>query len=132
MKKLLVVAAIIQYENQILCMQRGESEYAYLSYKYEFPGGKVEPGESLSEALMRELKEEMDIDVTICEKDYLLMVNHQYLDFEIILYCFTCRVKTKKFTRKAHVGHQWLKKEELMKVEWAPADIAIVKNLMGR
>ena len=92
MKHLEVVGAVIQYDGKILCMQRGAGKYDYVSYKYEFPGGKVEAGETHPEALMRELREEMNFDVSITEEDYLTTVNHRYPDFEITMYCYLCHV----------------------------------------
>ncbi|WP_269849329.1 NUDIX domain-containing protein [Methanosarcina horonobensis] len=70
MKHIEVVAGIIIYEDRILCMQRDANKYDYLSYKYEFPGGKVEPGETNSQALMRELLEEMGIEIKVSENDF--------------------------------------------------------------
>ncbi len=72
MKHYQVAAAIIIYKNEILCMQRPESNYPYLSYKYEFPGGKIEAGESVEAALARELKEEMTLDVTVETRRFFL------------------------------------------------------------
>jgi len=130
LKKIEVAAAIIMHENEILCMQRGINKNAYLSYKYEFPGGKLEPGESRTAALMRELKEEMDFDAVITENDFFLTVEHQYPDFEIVLHSFLCKTGTKEFVRKEHIDHKWLKREELTLLEWAPADVGIVEKLM--
>ena len=70
MKHYEVVAAVIEYEDKILCMQRGKAKFEYTSYKFEFPGGKVEAGEENHIALSRELSEEMDLNVSISEKDY--------------------------------------------------------------
>ncbi len=70
MKHFEVTAAIIIHNNEILCMQRNESKYAYVSYKYEFPGGKIEKGESKVQALMRELIEEMDFEVDIKPENF--------------------------------------------------------------
>lgn len=131
MKRNEVVAAIIMYEDQILCMQRNKGKYDYISYKYEFPGGKIEPGESRTEALERELREEMDIEVSISEADYFMTVEHTYPDFTITMHSFVCKVKTPEFVRKEHIDHKWLRKEELMQLDWAPADVPIVKKLQG-
>lgn len=129
MKKYEVVAAIIVYENQILCMQRPKGKYEYVSYKYEFPGGKVELGESKVEALQRELQEEMDINVTVGDEDFLMTVDHTYPDFEIIMHSYICNVDNKKFVRKEHVDHKWLRVDELEELDWAAADIPIVRRL---
>ncbi|MHB1484260.1 MAG: (deoxy)nucleoside triphosphate pyrophosphohydrolase [Saccharofermentanales bacterium] len=132
MKKIEVVAAIIIYKDEILCMQRGESKYAYLACKYEFPGGKMEPGESRIEALKRELQEEMDFEAGITDNDYFLTIEHQYPDFEIVMHSFICKTKMKNFVRKEHIGHRWLKKQELLSLDWAQADVPIVEKLMER
>ncbi|WFD09737.1 (deoxy)nucleoside triphosphate pyrophosphohydrolase [Tepidibacter hydrothermalis] len=129
MKKYEVVAAIIVYENQILCMQRPKGKYEYVSYKYEFPGGKVELGESKVEALQRELQEEMDINITVKDEDFFMTVDHTYPDFEIIMHSYICRVDNKKFVRKEHVDHKWLRADELEELDWAAADIPIVRRL---
>ena len=129
MKKLEVVAGIIMYKDLILCMQRDRGKFDYVSYKYEFPGGKIEPGETRSEALMRELNEEMALAVAINEDDYFMTVNHIYPDFEITMHSFICKVANQQFIRKEHIDHKWLTKEELMQLDWAAADIPIVKRL---
>ena len=131
MKKIEVVAAIIILEKDILCMQRDSGKYDYLAYKYEFPGGKVEPGESCVDALKRELKEEMDLEVNIQEKDFFLTVEYQYPDFEITMHSYVCKVRNNQFVRKEHVNHKWLKQHDLAKLDWAPADIPIVNKIMG-
>ncbi len=127
MKHLEVVGAVIEYKGRILCMQRGIGKYNYVSLKYEFPGGKVEAGETHPQALMRELIEEMNFDIDIEEKDYLTTVNHQYPDFEITMYCYLCHAKSPEFVRKEHVNHVWSKPEDMMQLDWAPADIPVAK-----
>jgi 8-oxo-dGTP diphosphatase len=111
-------------------MQRNANKYDYLSYKYEFPGGKVEPGETNSQALMRELREEMEIEINISESDFFMVVTYQYPDFEVTMHSYICRVNSSEFIRKEHINHVWLKCQDLDKLDWAPADIPIVKKLM--
>ncbi|MCS3797188.1 (deoxy)nucleoside triphosphate pyrophosphohydrolase [Niastella sp. OAS944] len=128
MKHYTVVAAIIKHEDRFLCMQRNSSKHAYLSYKYEFPGGKVEPGESNEAALVREIKEELDLDISL-EKQYLT-VEHEYPDFKLTMHSFLCNSATTEFNLKEHVAFQWLNKTELKSLDWAAADIPIVDKLM--
>lgn len=131
MKKIEVVAGIIVFQKEILCMQRNKGKYEYVSYKFEFPGGKIEPGESHIEALKRELKEEMDMVVAVEEKDFFLTVQHQYPDFEVTMHNYVCKVMNKTFVRKEHIDHKWLTQEKLTTLDWAPADIPIVEKIVG-
>ena len=128
MKKVEVVAAIIVYNELILCVQRNESKLKYISKKFEFPGGKIEEGETKREALKRELVEELDIEPKI--KDLYLSVTHQYPDFELTMHSFLCDADSMNISLNEHISKQWLKKEELSKLDWAAADLPIVKKLM--
>ena len=128
-KHLEVVGAILVYDGKILCMQRGASKYPYTAYKYEFPGGKIEPGETPEQALERELREEMDIAVTVRPQDAYMTVEHSYPDFDITFHTYLCKVKTSAFTRKEHIAHQWLLPRKLHTVDWAPADAPITAKL---
>lgn len=128
MKKIEVVAAIIQHNNLTLSVQRGPAKYSYISHKWEFPGGKVEPNESLQDAIKRELVEELAI--TIEDPRLLITVEHAYPDFEIIMHCFLCEYGSLELELKEHINLRWLTKEALMSVDWAAADIPAVKALM--
>jgi 8-oxo-dGTP diphosphatase len=129
MKHLAVVGGILVFQSKILCMQRNIGKYDYLNFKYEFPGGKVEVGESRPEALIRELKEEMDLDRTISESDFFGEVTHIYPDFEITLYCYLCHLTSNQFKQKEHANYKWLNPNELHTLDWAPADYPIVMKL---
>lgn len=131
MKHLDVVAAIILHKDKILCMQRGAGPYEYLSYKYEFPGGKVEAGESNIQALMRELAEELNFKTDISEDAYFMTVEHQYPDFIITLHCYICEADSHKIYCNEHVHHEWLYRDELDKLDWAPADYPVILKLMS-
>ena len=127
MKKIEVVAAILINENKILCVQRAESKLPYISKKFEFPGGKIEAGESQKEALQRELVEELDINVKV--GDLYLTVNHRYPDFELTMHSFIVKVDRRKLTLNEHIDQKWLSKEELTALDWAAADLPIVQKL---
>ena len=132
MKHLEVVAAAIEYEHKILCLQRGQAKYPYISYKYEFPGGQVEPGEGRAEALNRELCEELDLQVKIKEEDYLLTVEHTYPDFKVTLHLFHCPVATSAFALKEHMAFQWLPVAEMQQLDWVEADKPLVELLQQK
>lgn len=124
-----VVAAIIEHEGKILCMQRNKGKFDYVSYKYEFPGGKIEAGEDNHTALERELREEMDMDISISENDYFMTINHTYPDFAITMHCYLCSLAHPKFVMKEHVDAKWMLPQEMHTLDWAPADWPIVRRL---
>jgi len=129
MKKIEVVAGIIFFQNSILCLQRPKNKLPYISEKFEFPGGKVENGETQTEALQRELFEELNISVRI--KSLYLTVVHEYPDFELTMHSFICEVETKELTLNEHISLRWLTKDELPTLDWAAADIPIVGKLVS-
>ncbi|NUG02404.1 (deoxy)nucleoside triphosphate pyrophosphohydrolase [Acinetobacter oleivorans] len=129
MKSLEVVAAVIQHQDKILCALKGEHKYPYLSNKYEFPGGKVEAEEALEQALIREIKEELNLDIEVTE--YLLTVEQAYPNFNIDLATFMCATKTiEELALSEHRDVQWRTIDELEQLDWAAADIPIVKYLL--
>ena len=129
-KKIEVAAGILTNNGQILCLQRGKGKYDYISNKYEFPGGKLEPGEKPAAALQRELAEEMNIDVNISDSDYYMTVLHDYPDFAITMHCFICTLNNRKFDLVEHIALQWLNSDQLDQLDWAEADQPIVRRLM--
>ena len=128
MKNIQVVAAIIYHNDKILCVQRGYSKYDYINQKFEFPGGKVEKGETDGEALIREIKEELEMEIS--EMNFLIKVEHEYPDFQITMNCFECKTKTKDLTLNEHIDYKWLDKSELESLDWAAADITIVNRII--
>ncbi|NOH79505.1 (deoxy)nucleoside triphosphate pyrophosphohydrolase [Vibrio sp. RE86] len=127
-KKIEVVAAVIKHEGKTLCVQRGPSKLAYIHKKFEFPGGKVEPGEKLDSAIKRELKEELHLIVEHAE--YFMTVEHTYPDFHITMHAYLCPVENQKIVLTEHIDAQWLNCEELPSLDWAEADVPIVEKLV--
>jgi 8-oxo-dGTP diphosphatase len=127
MKRIEVVAGIIYCKNQILCVQRPKNKLHYISEKFEFPGGKIEEGETQKEALKREILEELNISTKI--KSLFMTVVHEYPDFELTMHTFVCEVETKELTLVEHIDQKWLTLKELKTLDWAAADIPIVNKL---
>ncbi|OBX25107.1 DNA mismatch repair protein MutT [Gelidibacter algens] len=119
-----VTCAIIYFENKILAVQR--SETMKLPLKWEFPGGKIEMGESEIDCVKREILEELNIHIKIKQK--LTSVNHQYSDFRINLIPFIAEYISGELKLKEHSAHVLLDKNELYKLNWAEADLPILKE----
>ena len=132
MKHLKVCGAILIFDNKVLAAKRGEGKYEYVSFKYEFPGGKIEEGETPEEALHRELIEEMKLDIDIDSMKFFYTVNHIYPDFEITMHTFICPMKSPEVTLTEHVNVCWNRIEDLEKLDWAPADRPVVRELMSK
>ena len=127
-----VVGAIIEHDGKILCMQRPKGKYPSTDLKWEFPGGKIEAGETGPQALMRELREEMDFDVTVRDEDYFATVHHVYPEFELTMDTYLCHAANPAFTRKEHVDHCWLAPQDMPSLDWAAADRPIVEKIIER
>jgi len=127
MKQVSVVAAVIIHNDQILCVQRNQNKYSYISEKYEFPGGKIEAGETEVEALQREIKEELSMELQV--KDKLMVVEHAYPDFALTMHTYVCASTNRDVVLHEHIDLQWLDRSELAKLDWAAADIPIVEKL---
>jgi 8-oxo-dGTP diphosphatase len=128
MKHLQVVAAIIVKDEKILCVQRPQHKFDYLSYKYEFPGGKIEEGESRKNALIREIQEELGIHIAVSGE--FIEVYHEYPDFVITMSGLMCTTVADELTMTEHVDFKWVSKENLHELDWAAADVPIVDKLM--
>lgn len=123
MKTIKVVAAIIRDEDRIFATQRGYGEY---KDGWEFPGGKVEPGETPQEALVREIKEELDADIVV--GDLLTTVEYDYPTFHLSMDCFWAKqVEGSEMKLLEHEAAKWLSLDELDEVEWLAADNRVVK-----
>ena len=124
MKTVHVAAAIICRDNKILAAQRGYGEF---KDGWEFPGGKLEPGETGAQACIREIDEELH--VTIGGLEHLCTVEHDYDTFHLSMECFTCHIESGAIDDSEHENLKWLTGDNLWTVDWLPADIKVVKAL---
>ena len=124
MKTLKVVAAIIKDKDKIFATKRGHGEF---KNGWEFPGGKIEPGERPEEALHREIMEELNIEINI--EGLFDIVEYDYPNFHLTLYCFISSIKSGKIVLLEHEEGKWLGKDKLDSVAWLPADISLIKRL---
>jgi len=124
MKKIEVVAAIIIQNNRVFATQRGYGEF---KDGWEFPGGKIEENETPPEALVREIKEELDIEIEVGE--LLDTVSYHYPKFYLSMQCFICRIKSGDLVLKEHEAARWLAGENLNSVEWLPADKIVIEKV---
>ena len=127
-KTIEVVAAVIFHDWKALCVQRSKHTKEYKSLKWEFPGGKVEVGESREEALVREIREELAVDVLV--SDFLMTVEHTYPDFHLTMHVFNCVLPSGDIVLNEHVDMKWLFVEELGSLNWAAADVQVVERLI--
>lgn len=118
MKEIKVVAAIIQKENKILATKRGYGEFINM---WEFPGGKIESGETKEQALVREIKEELNIEINVDK--FAIDIEYQYPNFYLFMSCFMCSIKEGSIELLEHNDGKWITKEELNTLNWLPADI---------
>ena len=128
-KTINVVAAIIKSTNEkgipiIFATQRG---YGDFKGGWEFPGGKIEPGETSEEALVREIREELDTEISV--DNLLETVEYDYPNFHLSMKCYWCSVVSGDLVLKEHAAARWLSKEELFDVEWLPADIELIRKI---
>lgn len=129
MKKVNVVAAVIEDNGEILCVQRGSNKLEYISEKFEFPGGKIEEGETLDMTIIREIQEELKMKIVPIEQ--LPTVEHTYPDFHLTMHVFRCSCESRMLELTEHISFSWLTKEELRSLDWAAADIPIVENILS-
>lgn len=131
MKQITTVAGVIKNEEgKILCTLRDQGKYDYVSFKWEFPGGKIEAGETNKQALTRELHEELDIDVEI--SNFLYQVEHDYPDFHLSMAVYECKLISKDMKMNVHKGLKWLSPKDLMTLDWAEADIPVAKLVYSK
>ncbi len=123
-KTVKVAAAIIKDKNRIFTTQRGYGEF---KDGWEFPGGKIEENETPKEALVREIKEELD--TTIAVGELIDIVEYDYPDFHLSMHCFLCSIVSGDLILKEHEASRWLTKDELWSVEWLPADLSLIEKI---
>lgn len=124
MKTIEVVAAIITHNDQIFATQRGYGEF---KDGWEFPGGKMEPGETPQQALMREIREELDTEIEV--GSLVETVEYDYPNFHLTMHCFLCTISSGELVLKEHEAAKWLTRAELDSVDWLPADVKVVEKL---
>lgn len=124
MKTIEVVAAIITKDGKFFATQRGYGEF---KDGWEFPGGKIEPGETPEEALVREIKEELNADIKVGK--LVDVVEYDYPEFHLTMHCFLCELNGEHLVLLEHEAARWLLHDELDSVDWLPADRGLIKLL---
>ena len=124
MKQIEVVAAIIRKEDKIFATQRG---YGDFKDWWEFPGGKMEAGETPEEALKREIREELSTEIMVDE--FICTVEYDYPNFHLTMHCFLCSLLTESLHLNEHEAARWLTKNDWESVKWLPADMIVIEKL---
>lgn len=130
-KKIVKVAAAVicddmEKQKKIFATQRGYGEF---KDGWEFPGGKIEPGETPQMALVREIREELDTEIEVGK--LIDLVEYDYPSFHLSMWCYWSQVKSGNLVLKEHESAKWLTKESLDSVEWLPADVALIGKIRG-
>jgi 8-oxo-dGTP diphosphatase len=126
MKTIEVVAAIIRKDNDIFATQRGYGEFKDW---WEFPGGKMEPGEAPEEALVREIQEELSTDISVDK--FLYTVDYDYPKFHLTMHCYMCSLLSEALHLNEHEAARWLNKDEIHSVNWLPADEILLPMIVN-
>ena len=123
-KSIQVVAALIRRDGKVFATQRG-----YGNYKdwWEFPGGKIEAGETPEQALVREIREELAADISV--ERYLTTVEYDYPEFHLSMACYWCSVREGHLTLLEHEAAAWLPLNDLRQVNWLPADVLVIEEI---
>ena len=130
MKQIVTAAGVIvNHKGEILCTKRDVGKYDYVSLKWEFPGGKIEEGETPRQTLERELREELNIKVEIGEFYY--HVEHDYPDFHLSMAVFKCKFNEQEISMNVHKEIMWMKPQDMMQLDWAAADIPVAQKVFS-
>lgn len=124
MKTIEVVAAVIKHDDRIFITRRGYGDFVDM---WEFPGGKIEIGESREEALIREIKEELELDINI--SDFLTTIDYDYPNFHLTMHCFICQISGGQLNLNVHNDAKWITFDELDNQKWIPADVLVIDAL---
>lgn len=127
MKVIEVVAAVIKKEDKIFITRRGYGEFIDM---WEFPGGKIEQGETREQALHREIKEELELEISKLE--FLTTVDYDYSNFHLTMHCFECIISGGTLSLNAHNDAKWVTYNELDNQKWVPADILVVDAIKSK
>lgn len=125
-KNIKVVAAVIKSGNKIYATQRGYGEF---KGGWEFPGGKIEQGETSQEALVREIEEELETKIKV--NDLIDTIKYDYPTFHLSMECFWCEIVKGNLVLLEAEAAKWLTKEELYSVDWLPADLLLIPKIEG-
>ena len=126
MKTIEVVAAIIMNDGQVFATQRGYGDYKDW---WEFPGGKIEPGETPEEALVREIREELNAEIEVGR--LVDTVEYDYPKFHMMMRCYLCRLISDEIELVEHEAARWLDMDDVWSVKWLPSDIEVIEDLFG-
>ena len=124
MRQIEVVAAIIVKDHKVFATQRGYGEWKDF---WEFPGGKIDAGETPEEALCREIKEELDTEIAVGE--LFTTIDYDYPTFHITMHCYLCTIENGSLTLLEHEAAKWLSLDQLDSVTWLPADLLVIAEL---
>lgn len=124
MKNIRVAAAVIRKDDKIFATQRGYGEF---KDGWEFPGGKIEEGETPEQALVREIREELNTEIRVGER--IGTVEYDYPKFHLSMDCFWCEIVQGMLELKEHEAAKWLTKDTLHSVEWLPADVEVIERI---
>ncbi|MBR2468411.1 MAG: (deoxy)nucleoside triphosphate pyrophosphohydrolase [Clostridia bacterium] len=131
MKQIRTIAGVIKNsKGEILCTLRDQGKYEYVSFKWEFPGGKIEEGETNEETLVRELREELEIEVKI--NNFFYQVEHDYPDFHLSMGVYECELISHDIKQNVHKDIRWVKPENMMELDWAAADIPVAEEVVKK